>query len=53
MPYDVAHQAGLSLEEEYELLGLLKKEFKGKNTSRGISVGTLPVIAKWGGSRRR
>jgi Lon protease-like protein len=43
--YDVAHHAGLSLEEEYELLGLLREEQRQEYLKRHLSK-VLPVIAE-------
>ena len=43
--YDVAHHAGLSLEEEYELLGLLKEIQRQEYLKRHLSR-VLPVIAE-------
>jgi Lon protease-like protein len=41
--YDIAHHAGLSLEEEYELLGLLKEEQRQEYLKRHLGK-VLPVI---------
>jgi Lon protease-like protein len=43
--YDVAHHAGMSLEEEYELLGLLREEQRQEYLKRHLSK-VLPVIAE-------
>jgi Lon protease-like protein len=43
--YDIAHHAGLSLEEEYELLGLLKEVQRQEYLKRHLSK-VLPVIAE-------
>jgi Lon protease-like protein len=43
--YDVAHHAGLSLEEEYELLGLLKEIQRQEYLKRHLAK-VLPVIAE-------
>lgn len=43
--YDVAHHAGLSLEEEYELLGLLKEVQRQEYLKRHLSR-VLPLIAE-------
>jgi uncharacterized protein len=43
--YDVAHHAGLSLQEEYELLGLLLEEQRQEYMKRHLSR-VLPVIAE-------
>jgi uncharacterized protein len=43
--YDVAHHAGLSLEEEYELLGLLKEIQRQEYLKRHLSK-VLPLIAE-------
>jgi uncharacterized protein len=43
--YDVAHHAGLSLEEEYELLGLLKEIQRQEYLKRHLSK-VLPMIAE-------
>jgi Lon protease-like protein len=43
--YDVAHHAGLSLEEEYELLGLMKEIQRQEYLKRHLSR-VLPVIAE-------
>ncbi|HMH22560.1 MAG TPA: LON peptidase substrate-binding domain-containing protein [Puia sp.] len=42
--YDVAHHAGLSLEEEYEMLGLVREEQRQEFLKRHLSK-VLPVIA--------
>jgi uncharacterized protein len=43
--YDVAHQAGLSLEEEYELLGLMNEMQRQEYLKRHLGK-VLPVIAE-------
>jgi Lon protease-like protein len=43
--YDLAHHAGLSLEEEYELLGLLKEIQRQEYLKRHLSK-VLPLIAE-------
>jgi len=43
--YDIAHHAGLSLQEEYELLGLLLEEQRQEYMKRHLSR-VLPVIAE-------
>jgi uncharacterized protein len=43
--YDVAHHAGLSLEEEYEFLGLLREDQRQEYLKRHLSK-VLPVIAE-------
>lgn len=43
--YDVAHHAGLSLDEEYELLGLLKEIQRQEYLKRHLSK-VLPLIAE-------
>lgn len=43
--YDIAHHAGLSLEEEYELLGLLKEVQRQEYLKRHLNK-VLPVIAE-------
>ncbi|HTQ29170.1 MAG TPA: LON peptidase substrate-binding domain-containing protein [Puia sp.] len=43
--YDIAHHAGLSLEEEYELLGLLREEQRQEYLKRHLSK-VIPVIAE-------
>lgn len=43
--YDIAHHAGLSLEEEYELLCLLREEQRQEYLKRHLSK-VLPVIAE-------
>ena len=43
--YDIAHHAGLSLEEEYELLGLLKEEQRQEYLKRHLGK-VLPVLLK-------
>src|SRR5579871_941288 len=42
--YDVAHHAGMSLEEEYELLGLLREEQRQEYLKRHLAK-VMPVIA--------
>ena len=43
--YDVAHHAGLSIDEEYELLGLFREEQRQEYLKRHLSK-VLPVIAE-------
>ncbi len=43
--YDVAHHAGLSLDEEYEFLGLLREDQRQEYLKRHLSK-VLPVIAE-------
>ena len=43
--YDIAHHAGLSIEQEYELLGLLREEQRQEYLKRHLSR-VLPVIAE-------
>ncbi len=43
--YDIAHHAGLSLEQEYELLGLLQEEQRQEYLKRHLG-NVLPVIAE-------
>jgi Lon protease-like protein len=43
--YDIAHHAGLSLEEEYEFLGLFREEQRQEYLKRHLSR-VLPVIAE-------
>lgn len=43
--YDIAHHAGLSLQEEYELLGLLREEQRQEYLKRHLGR-VLPVIAE-------
>ncbi len=43
LSYDVAHHAGLSLEEEYELLGLLREDQRLEYLKRHLAK-VLPVI---------
>src|ERR1700743_446284 len=43
--YDIAHHAGLSLEQEYELLGLLREEQRQEYIKRHLGK-VLPVIAE-------
>jgi hypothetical protein len=43
--YDVAHHAGLSLEEEYELLGLLKEIQRQEYLRRHLQK-VLPIVAE-------
>jgi uncharacterized protein len=43
--YDIAHHAGLSLEQEYELLGLLREEQRQEYLKRHLGK-VLPVIAE-------
>lgn len=42
--YDIAHHAGLSLDEEYELLGLLREDQRLEYLKRHLSK-VLPIIA--------
>lgn len=44
MSYDIAHHAGLSLEEEYELLGLLREDQRLEYLKRHLNK-VIPVIA--------
>jgi len=43
--YDIAHHAGLSLEEEYEFLGLFREEQRQEYLKRHLSR-VLPIIAE-------
>jgi hypothetical protein len=43
--YDLAHHAGLSLDEEYELLGLLREEQRQEYLKRHLGK-VLPVVAE-------
>jgi hypothetical protein len=43
--YDIAHHAGLSMEQEYELLGLLREEQRQEYLKRHLGK-VLPVIAE-------
>jgi uncharacterized protein len=43
--YDIAHHAGLSMEQEYELLGLFKEEQRQEYLKRHLNK-VLPVIAE-------
>jgi uncharacterized protein len=43
--YDIAHHVGLSLEQEYELLGLLREEQRQEYIKRHLSK-VLPVLAE-------
>jgi Lon protease-like protein len=43
--YDIAHHVGLSLEQEYELLGLLREEQRQEYIKRHLG-SVLPVIAE-------
>ncbi|MBN9379247.1 MAG: LON peptidase substrate-binding domain-containing protein [Chitinophagaceae bacterium] len=43
--YDIAHHAGLSLQEEYELLGLMREEQRQEYLKRHLGK-VLPVIAE-------
>jgi Lon protease-like protein len=43
--YDIAHHAGLSLDEEYELLGLFREEQRQEYLKRHLTK-VLPVIAE-------
>lgn len=45
LSYDIAHHAGLSLDEEYELLGLLREEQRQEYLKRHLGK-VLPVIAE-------
>jgi Lon protease-like protein len=45
--YDIAHHAGMSIEEEYELLGLLREEQRQEYLKRHLAK-VLPVIAEMG-----
>ncbi len=44
LSYDIAHHAGLSLEEEYELLGLLREDQRLEYLKRHLNK-VLPIIA--------
>lgn len=44
LSYDLAHHIGLSLEEEYELLGLFKEQFRIEYLKRHLSK-VLPIVA--------
>ncbi len=44
LSYDLAHHAGLSLEEEYELLGLFEEKFRIEYIKRHLSK-VLPIIS--------
>ncbi len=44
LSYDLAHHAGLSLEEEYELLGLFKEQFRIEYLKRHLNK-VLPIVA--------
>ncbi len=44
LSYDLAHHAGLSLEEEYELLGLFKEQFRIGYLKSHLSK-VLPIVA--------
>lgn len=44
LSYDIAHHAGLSLEEEYELLGLLREDQRLEYLKRHLNK-VIPVIA--------
>lgn len=44
MSYDIAHHAGLSLDEEYELLGLLREDQRLEYLKRHLNK-VLPIIA--------
>jgi uncharacterized protein len=44
LSYDLAHHAGLSLEEEYELLGLFKEKFRIEYLKRHLNK-VLPIMA--------
>jgi len=43
--YDIAHHAGLSLQEEYELLGLMREDQRQEYLKRHLSR-VLPIIAE-------
>ena len=43
--YDVAHHAGLSLQEEYELLGLMREDQRQEYLKRHLAR-VLPVVAE-------
>ena len=43
--YDIAHHAGLSLEQEYELLGLLQEAQRQEYLKRHLAK-VLPVLAE-------
>ncbi len=43
--YDIAHHAGLSLDEEYELLGLMKEVHRQEYLKRHLAK-VLPVVAE-------
>ncbi len=43
--YDLAHHAGLSLEEEYELLGLFREEQRQEYLKRHLGK-VLPVVVE-------
>ncbi len=45
MSYDVAHHVGLSLEEEYELLELLRELYRQEYLKQHL-VKVLPVMAE-------
>jgi hypothetical protein len=45
--YDIAHHAGMSLEEEYEMLGLFREEQRQEYLKRHLAK-VLPVIAEMG-----
>ena len=47
LSYDLGHHAGMSLEEEYELLGLLREEQRQEFLKRHLAK-VLPVIAEMG-----
>jgi Lon protease-like protein len=44
LSYDLAHHAGLSLDEEYELLGLFKEKYRIEYLKRHIAK-VLPIVA--------
>ena len=50
--YDIAHHAGMSLEEEYELLGLMREEQRQEYLKRHLTK-VLPVIAEMGTLKER
>ena len=45
LSYDVAHHAGLSLEEEYELLGLMDEKQRQEYLKRHLNK-VLPVLTE-------
>ncbi len=52
LSYDVAHLAGLSLEQEYELLGLLKESQRQEYLRRHLK-NVLPVVAEMEALKRK